>query len=104
MNRCGSWVRARAEYVGYALMFMLLPSKLWATADAPFGAVNKATEILIGLARPVAVVMIVVAGIMWAVSRQEEGLKKVANAVIGISIAIFAVSLAGTLGIGGAIF
>ena len=43
-------------------------------------------------------------GIIWAFTRNEEGVKRIGQAVLGLGIAIGATSFAATLGISGASF
>ncbi len=52
--------------------------------------------------RIVAVIALAAGGIIWAFTRNEEGVKRVAQAVLGLGVAIGAASFAATLGISGA--
>lgn len=54
--------------------------------------------------RIVAVIALAAGGIIWAFTRNEEGVKRVAQAVLGLGVAIGAASFAATLGISGATF
>ena len=52
--------------------------------------------------RLVAVIALAAGGIIWAFTRNEEGVKRIAQAVMGLGVAIGAASFAATLGISGA--
>ena len=54
--------------------------------------------------RLVAVIALAAGGIIWAFTRNEEGVKRIAQAVMGLGVAIGAASFAATLGISGASF
>ena len=54
--------------------------------------------------RIVAVIALAAGGIIWAFTRNEEGVKRIGQAVLGLGIAIGATSFAATLGISGASF
>ena len=54
--------------------------------------------------RLVAVIALAAGGIIWAFTRNEEGVKRVGQAVLGLGVAIGAASFAATLGISGAAF
>ncbi len=68
--------------------------------DGPLQTI--ATALTGNTVRILAVIAIAVGGIMWAFTRAEEGVKRVAQAVVGLGIAIGAASFAATIGISGA--
>lgn len=54
--------------------------------------------------RIVAVIALAVGGIVWAFTKNEEGVRRIAQAVLGLGVAIGAASFAATLGISGSAF
>ena len=54
--------------------------------------------------RLVAVIALAAGGIVWAFTKNEEGVKRIGQAVLGLGVAIGAASFAATLGISGSTF
>ena len=65
------------------------------------------TAVVDSLSGPVAfsaaILMFVVGGIMWGLTRHEEGARRFAQAIFGAAIALSAVTILTTLGFGGAV-
>ena len=65
------------------------------------------TTVVDSLSGPVAfsasILMFVVGGVMWGLTRHEEGARRFAQAVFGAAIALSAVTILTTLGFGGAV-
>lgn len=92
----------------FAVM-VIMPTGVWASsassiAGGAFAWIGSATQMISQVAQAVMVLMIVICGIVLAKSRAEEGMSKMATAIMGCSIAVFGVSLASALGFSGATF
>lgn len=91
----------------FALAMLVLPGNAWAAAGIPGDIgpmIQKLTDWLTAIAKPLAVLMIAVGGITWAMTRNDEGMKTIGRVIIGLCIAISAVAIGGQLGFNGATF
>ena len=98
--------------VGRALTLLALAAVLADPAAASGGAampwdgpLQTIADALTGnTIRLVAVIALAAGGIVWAFTKNEEGVKRIAQAVLGLGVAIGAASFAATLGISGSTF
>ena len=68
--------------------------------DGPLETI--ATALTGNTIRLVAVIALAAGGIIWAFTKNEEGVKRIAQVIMGLGVAIGAASFAATLGISGA--
>ena len=83
------------------------PRAFATTAGAPMpwdGPLNSLVTNLTGpTARALVIIAVVACGLLWAFTRNEEGLKKLGQIAFGGAIALGAVTLMASLGIAGAV-
>jgi len=102
----------RRVLVGRALALLALAAVLADPAAASGGAampwdgpLQTIADALTGnTIRLVAVIALAAGGIVWAFTKNEEGVKRIGQAVLGLGVAIGAASFAATLGISGSTF
>ena len=102
----------RRVLVGRAFALLALVAVLAAPAAASGGAampwdgpLQTIADALTGnTIRLVAVIALAAGGIVWAFTKNEEGVKRIGQAVLGLGVAIGAASFAATLGISGSTF
>lgn len=91
-----------------AFVFVAFPAEAAANAGSVAGGVFSVVDDLIGwleaLAKPLMVLMIIIAGMTWAFTRNDEGMKTIGRVIIGLSIAIGGSAIAQQLGFFGATF
>ncbi|MDT0632952.1 TrbC/VirB2 family protein [Rubrivirga litoralis] len=94
----------RALLIAAAVLVLAPDAAAGGGASMPFdGTLQTIAGWLTGTgARLLAVIAVAVGGIMWAFTRHEEGVKRIAQAALGFGIAVGATSLVATLGFGGA--
>ena len=94
--------------VGLCALALVLADPAAASGGATMpwdGPLQQIADALTGnTVRIVAVIALAAGGIIWAFTRNEEGVKRIGQAVLGLGIAIGATSFAATLGISGASF
>ena len=107
LARCAG-SRVPARLFGLLALTVLLASEASASGGAAMpwdGPLQTLADALTGnTVRLVAVIAIAMGGIIWAFTRNEEGAKRIGQAVLGLGIAIGATTFAATLGISGASF
>ncbi len=100
--------RYSARILGLVVFTVLVSAEASASGGAAMpwdGPLQTIADALTGnTVRIVAVIALAAGGIIWAFTRNEEGVKRVAQAVLGLGVAIGAASFAATLGISGASF
>ena len=100
--------RVPARLLGLFALTLLMASEASASGGAAMpwdGPLQTLADALTGnTVRLVAVIAIAMGGIIWAFTRNEEGAKRIGQAVLGLGIAIGATTFAATLGISGASF
>ena len=103
---------SRRVQIGRALTLLALAAVLAESAAAsgvaamPWdGPLQTIADALTGnTIRLVAVIALAAGGIVWAFTKNEEGVKRIGQAVLGLGVAIGAASFAATLGISGSTF
>ena len=107
-SRAGAVARSTARLAGLLALTVLAASEASASGGAAMpwdGPLQTLADALTGnTVRLVAVIAIAMGGIIWAFTRNEEGAKRIGQAVLGLGIAIGATTFAATLGISGASF
>lgn len=101
--------KVQAAVLGMAMLaLMLMPGDVWASAGGvaggAFAVLDNVRDALLAIAKPVAVIGIIVAGFTWGFSHSNEGMKTIGKVIVGMAIAIEAASIASYFGWGGAIF
>lgn len=85
------------------LVVATVPGDLSASATGIYAPLGSLREMITDFAKPLFVVLVAAGGITWGVSEGNEGVKKIGKALVGCSIAIFCLSIATTLGLGGSV-
>lgn len=107
-RRLASHLASTARSAGLAALMLAVvaPSASATTAGSPMPWDTPLQNLLSNLTGPTAralvVIAIVGAGLMWAFTRNEEGLKKLGQIAFGGAIALGAVALMAGLGFAGA--
>ena len=106
--RTSGIARTATRLFGLLALTLLIASEASASGGAAMpwdGPLQTLADALTGnTVRLVAVIAIAMGGIIWAFTRNEEGAKRIGQAVLGLGIAIGATTFAATLGISGASF
>ena len=86
-----SVIRHRARFTHAALVFAVVAvNVVGASAQSPWEAsANRLMATFVNLARPLAVVAVIIAGLLWMAG--EGSMRSVANIVFGGAMALFAV-------------
>lgn len=104
-----SWARSlpRTLAVALALLVCVAPAAFATTAGAPMPWDTPLNNLLANLTGPTAralvIIAIVACGLLWAFTRNEEGLRKLGQVAFGGAIAIGAVAMMASLGFAGAV-
>ena len=100
--------RVPVRFLGLFVLTVLMASEASASGGAAMpwdGPLQTIADALTGnTIRLVAVIALAAGGIVWAFTKNEEGVKRIGQAVLGLGVAIGAASFAAPLGISGSTF